>query len=187
MSQVPSQPELTELESALRALSPAPSRLDRDRLMFEAGARARRVPLLWPSAAAALALVVAGETTLLVSRPGPRVVERLVVIREPSTPAAAETRPVAAVPPTRDPVVSSVFDAGRSAPSEAILPGRWLTIADARRLQRRLLNPGLDGLTEPAGIAGPSGPTSGTPSRPASVGELRGLELDNLLNSGDPL
>ena len=62
--------------------------------MFEAGAcstagtpwRQRA----WPAAAAVLALALAGESWLLASGPAPRVVERLVVVREPSgTPSSS--------------------------------------------------------------------------------------------------
>jgi hypothetical protein len=186
MSQVPSEPEMTKLESALRALSPAPSRLDRDRLMFEAGALARgrtgRARWLWPSVAAALAITATAESMLLVSRPEPRVVERLVVVPEPAKPPAHEPEPTAAIR-TAAPALLHREDWGD--PSQAILPSRWETVADARHWQDRTLALGLDGLADPGRVAGSSGPTNGLPPRAASVGDLRRTELENLLNPGD--
>ena len=90
MSHVPSDPEVTAIESALRALVPSQSALDRDRLMFRAGQASARSRFLtrwaWPSIAATLAIVAAGEGALLATRPEPRVVERLVIVREPASP-----------------------------------------------------------------------------------------------------
>ena len=43
MSQRSSDSELNDIESALAGLVPVPSRLDRDRLMFQAGAASARV------------------------------------------------------------------------------------------------------------------------------------------------
>ena len=76
MSQEPSDPELTDIESALGQLVPVPSRLDRDRLMFDAGAAlvrpAPRRKWVWPSLAATLAVGLASESFVLAVRPGPR-------------------------------------------------------------------------------------------------------------------
>ena len=73
MSEIPSDSELSDIESLLRGLTPNPSALDRDRLMFQAGALSRsstRHPhWIWPSAAAVLSLVVIGESVFLASRP----------------------------------------------------------------------------------------------------------------------
>jgi hypothetical protein len=197
MSRVPGEPEMTDIESALRALAPVPSRLDRDRLMFEAGRLARgrtgRERWLWPSVAATLALVVAGESVVLASRPAPRVVERLVVIGEPSKATPSDMETVIAVAPS--PERSTPASAGGVAPnrfediwgdpSQAILPPRWETVADARRLQDRMLSLSFDRLAEPRRGRRSSGPANEPPSRPASVGELRRLELEKRLNPGD--
>jgi len=78
-----------ELEAAMGALRPAPAALDRDRLLFEAGAavgraRARRSVLAWRAAAALVA--VALGTSLLrreAARPGgPAVQERIVYVEK---------------------------------------------------------------------------------------------------------
>jgi hypothetical protein len=172
----------------LRALSPAPSRLDRDRLMFEAGALARgrtgRARWLWPSVAAMLALVVTGESMLLAFRPAPPAIERLVVIHEPAISPSPVTEPAAPIPTA---VLASPHREDWNDPSQAILPARWETVADARRFQALALALGLDGLAVPGRVAGSGGPANEPPSRPASVGELRRLELEKVLNPGDRL
>lgn len=101
--QIPSDPELTEIETALGALAPSKSRIDRDRLMFVAGKASSRSASqwAWPSIAAALMAVATGEGVALVSRPEPRVVERLVIVREPET---AELAPVTILSQEPEPV-----------------------------------------------------------------------------------
>jgi hypothetical protein len=188
---------MTEVESALRALSPAPSRLDRDRLMFKAGALARgqsgRLRWLWPSITAALAFIVAGESTMLVSRSAPRVIERLVIVNEPSPARAASTEPLVAVPSPPDRQAEALpgrLQANRFGevwgdPSQATLPARWETVADAHHLQERMLGFAFDQLDGPRRVPISSGPAKDPLPRPASVGELRRLEIEKLLNPGD--
>ena len=68
-------PAERELEEALRALSPTASTIDRDRLLFDAGAASvRDRSWRWGFVAAALAL---GLTLSVLWRQPPRVVERL--------------------------------------------------------------------------------------------------------------
>ena len=58
MPQIPPDPELKAIESALGELIPLSSRLDRDKLMFQAGAMSRPAASprrwVWPAIAAAL-------------------------------------------------------------------------------------------------------------------------------------
>lgn len=98
MSDEVREQELADLEAALRSLRPRASRLDRDRLMFLAGqvsardsasAWAMRFPRwLWPTVAAALAIVSVGLGWMLALR------------RQPSGPAEgfAVERPLPAPP-----------------------------------------------------------------------------------------
>ncbi len=177
MSHVPSDPEMTAIESALRALVPSRSGLDRDRLMFRAGQVSARSRLLtrwaWPSIAATLAIVAAGEGVLLASRPEPRVVERLVIVREPATPQAAQPEPLVILR-QNPPIPTS---------SEPSWPGE----SDSLRLRRQVLRFGLDGLPEPPhllsqAVEGPRPP--GVPSE--SPGLLRRYEYQKFLNLGGP-
>ena len=63
------------IQSALGALTPARSRIDRDRIMFQAGVlhakAAARQRWVWPSIAAILAVVALSESLALAVRPGP--------------------------------------------------------------------------------------------------------------------
>jgi hypothetical protein len=192
MSQVPEHPELEEVEAALRALVPGPSRLDRDRLMFEVGALSGRGTSwrhrAWPAAAAVLALALAGESWLMAVRPAPRVVERLVVVREPSgTPssgsvAAQFARPAAPLVPASGRLLSDRPDG----PSDADLSTRWVTVADSHRLHGNAPRFGLDGPPKPPRPdVNADGQTGSTGRSPASVGALRRLELEKWLDPGD--
>lgn len=194
MSQVPpeSGQELEEVEAALRALAPVPGRLDRDRLMFEAGAlSARGTPWrhrAWPSAAAVLALALAGESWLLAVRPATRVVERLVVVREPSAnPSSSSATPQPAPADTPPAPASGGLLTDRSDdPSDVGLFARWVTVADMHRRQGNRIRTDIEGRPEPSGRDGNGGGQSGsTGLSPSSVGALRRIELEKWLNPGD--
>jgi hypothetical protein len=75
-------PELKALEAALASLVPA-ERLDRHRLMFEAGRRAEasnraRRRWAWPALSTALAAMAATLAVMLAARPEPQVVVRTI-------------------------------------------------------------------------------------------------------------
>jgi hypothetical protein len=186
MSQNPNDPELNAIESALGGLIPVSSGLDRDRLMFQAGAlsrsRAERTRWTWPSVAAVLALVVIGESFLLAARPATRVVERLVVIREPSGPASSDS-PVTPPGPSPDPIVilSQTHD-----PSDAAPPSTWEAVSDYRRRQDLVLRFGLDAFPGPVRLSSQAGgPLDASEDGPMSAGALRRIELEKLNPSGD--
>ena len=197
MSQIPNDPELKVMESALGGLIPVPSRLDRDRLMFQAGAISRRggyrTRWAWPSIASVLAVIVVCESLYLAARPGPRVVERLVVVREPagSSLTSSAPSPTAPVPdrgtPSPAPVVllSQAVDPSPE-PSDALLLSNWQTVSDYRRLENLVLRFGLDALPEPARRLSEPGTSLDPLERsPASAGAMRRIELEKLLNLGD--
>jgi len=76
------------LAAALARLAPAPAALDRDRLMFQAGAASRRaVVRLWQATAGFLAAI--GFVAGMYFRP-PLVIERVV----PAAPPSGLTTPV---------------------------------------------------------------------------------------------
>ncbi len=178
MSHVPSDPEVTDIESALRALVPSRSELDRDRLMFRAGQVSARSRILtrwaWPSIAATLAMVAAGEGMLLAHRPVPRVVERLVIVREPATPTASQP----------DPVV--ILRENPPSPSPESEPSRPMA-SDALRLRRQVLRFGIDGLPEPPHLISQAAEGVGPPGATSeSNGLLRRSEYQKFLNPGGP-
>ena len=178
MSHVPSDPELTAIESALKALSPSRSHLDRDRLMFRAGqvsARSRSLTRwAWPSIAATLAIVALSEGVLLATRPGPRVVDRLVIVREPPSPSAS--RPESVVILRENPPIPP-SDSGPS----------WPASSDSLRLRRQVLRFGLDGLPEPPPLLTHSGESPRPTGRDSeSAGVLRRYEYPKFLNPGGP-
>jgi hypothetical protein len=186
MSEIPIDPELNAIASALGDLSPVPSRIDRDRLMFEAGAlsrgRTRSNRWIWPSVAAALAMALTGESLFLASRPATRVVERVVVVREPSGSAPSPSK---SPPPTSslEPVVilSQVDVRSLTTP-----PSSWESVSDYRRRQALVLRFGLDNFPEPIRLSSQSGgPTDASEDGPISAGALRRIELEKLSHSGD--
>lgn len=181
MSKDPSDPELTALESALRDLIPARSRLDRDRLMFEAGrasvepSTSSRGRWAWPSLAASLAVVAITEGAVLASRPAPRVVERVVIVKE---------KP--ALPAEEGPPVVILSQAPPPAPSRGAEPS-WPSESASLGLRRQVLRFGVEGLPELPPLLTHSGDLS-TPSvaLPESSAASRRLEYQDVLNSGDP-
>lgn len=97
----PIRPDLKPIESALAILVPQPVRLDRDRLLYEAGrlagrsGRSNRRRFVWPAIAAALAAML---VVSLVARPEPRIVERIVRVPV-EAPSPVARAPVSDVPP----------------------------------------------------------------------------------------
>ena len=91
--------DLAAVEAVLSSLSPAPSGLDRDGLMYLAGrasagksspsARRRRADWLWPCTTAAMVLVAVTFATMWLARGGPEVVTHVVYV-ESDRPAKAQ-------------------------------------------------------------------------------------------------
>jgi hypothetical protein len=169
MSEVPPDPELRAIESALKGLVPLPSRLDRDRSMYQAGqilAKPRSLShWVWPSVAASLALVALSEAAMLAVRREPRVVERVVIVREP----AAQPAPVVIL--SQAPSASS-SEAGHS----------WGSESESVQLHRNALQFGLDGLPEPPPLL----TRSGVGGAPAPQETLRRFDYPKALDPGGP-
>ena len=165
---VPSDPELNEVAAALGSLVLARSRLDRDRVMFRAGQASRPTPRgrrFWPAAAACLGLIASAEAALLAYRPGPRVVERIVVVREPAAPIP-ESGAVDRVPDPF-PVLAGIDPSlGRSA---------------RERMAGQVLRYGLDGLP-----ASPKGRWAGAETSPLPSRQSLHEQLRQALDHGDP-
>ena len=183
MSQRSSDPELTDIESALAGLVPVPSRLDRDQLMFKAGvASARSAPhrrWVWPSVAAAFAIGLISESLVMAIRPGPRVIERIVVVREPAhaAPASAPSNTATLRPtPTRD----SLNDARSS--EARFLAFSWPVTPEYPRIEDLVLRLGLDALPERVAplLSRSDGAVDSIDMKAQSAGQLRRLELEKL-------
>ena len=170
MSQVPPDAELTEIESALRGLAPAPSRLDRDRIMFQAGvqhARTRsRRAWVWPSIAASLAVVAFSESVILAVRPG----FREVVVRLPVN--VPESRPAEPEP---------VQILSQSSPAEGDESEPWIAGGEAMALRQQVLRLGVDGLPDPPPLLSQSEGSEPEPSAP-----LRRYDFDKVFKPGGP-
>jgi hypothetical protein len=114
-------PDLKAFEAALSGLIPAASRLDRDRLMYQAGAasaapatnhpaiRTSRHPMmLWPAATAALLVVALGLGTLVALR---RPEDRIVYVDRPAAKSNQGTSPALAVQfPRIEPAIPRALD-----------------------------------------------------------------------------
>ncbi len=134
-----------------------------------------------------------GESAALALRPGPGVVERVVVIREPAAPASAvaPAPKVANAEPASAPEHAPMLGGNPlepvwGDPSRAIWPSRWATVAEARLTSDLALALALDLPAEPAARPFPdASPTPSAPSPPASAGELRRQLWQKLLPPGD--
>jgi hypothetical protein len=141
-------PELTALEAALGSLAPLPGQIDRDRLMFRAGQQiARRPGWLWPSATIVLACFSVTLAAILVLRPAPAPVERIVYLPAPEQPPG---------PPAPD-VLASPAEAGLSSAEEMTSSG---PAGNYYQLQKQMLRWGLDGLPDPQPAPLPAPPVS---------------------------
>jgi hypothetical protein len=183
MSQVPPDPELKAIESALGELIPVSSRLDRDKLMFQAGAMSKpaaRGRFTWPAITAALSLALAGESLFLGSRPAPQVVERIVFMPVPA--------PTDAVVPAaqREPRPPGFANGDFGAPASLSVASSS-GASDYQRFQNLVIRFGFDAFPErPAVVSREDvgGISPGFGLKPA--GALRSLELERILKPGDP-
>jgi hypothetical protein len=167
---IPIDSELSAIEAALQSLLPAESRIDRDLVMFQAGQavvrRAAGKGRGWIVSTAVLGLFALTEAFLLASRPAPRVIERVVAVREAaSAPVEAPLPPAVAAAPTRE---------APGPPNVATALGRTAY----ERLLEQVLRYGLDGLPAPAATAWTSSEPKSAASRQSLQEELRrALEL----------
>lgn len=136
MSEERIDPDLAPFEAALRPLAPSPSTVDRDRLMFLAGQasaqRHRIVAWTWPGMAVAATLLAGVLGVMLVVRPEPSVVERIVYVALPQQ----DARPHA---PDEGPAATPPSLAGSPSPSAV----------EYLRLRRLVLARGIDAVPEP--------------------------------------
>jgi len=144
-------PAERELASTLAGLAPSAHRIDRDRLMFDAGRRAAsRVRWMWPGVSAALltALVVS-----LVRPREPQVVERIVHVTAPRPAVEKKAMPAPVWPDTEAGDPSDLF---------AYV-----------KLQKDVLAQGVDALPEPRYF------TTAHAGTPMSIGDFLGAEPEH--------
>ena len=147
---------LADLAAALAGLAPRPPNLDRDRLLFRAGQEsAARRGRLWPWAAGLLAAVAAGLGVLLVLRPDPQPLERVVYV--PVKEEAPHVQPVDMRPAA--PAVPADSDEGAADAAERARFGAF-------QLLRQALRWGLDGLPSVAPPRDATSPGKGPPPLP---------------------
>ncbi len=177
MSLVPPDPELNSIESALGRLVPARSRLDRDRLMFQAGVNSVRARThrswVWPAVAASLAVVVLSESVALAVRPGANI----VVVQQP-----ASGMKVPAIEP--EPVEILI----QTPPAPAAEPEPWtLSGGEMLGLRQQVLRFGLEGLPDvPPLLSQADGAAPAAGSNSETTGPLRRYELNKVLDLGGP-
>jgi hypothetical protein len=171
MSQIPTDPEIGPIETALGNLAPARSRIDRDRVMFQAGvlhanAESRR-RWVWPSIAATLAVVALSESVALAVRPGPQV----MVVQQPAPPP--ESGPIEPEPVQ---ILSQTLPT-RSERNELWAAGG----GEALALRRQVLRFGVDGLPNPPALLSQSDGAA-----PESPSPLRRYEFNKVFELGGP-
>lgn len=162
-------PELKTIEEALGALTPVRGQLDRDRVMFRAGQASLGARTsgrgVWRAVAASCAIVALGEGALLVHRPAPTVIEKIVIVRDPVAPPSALADAKAPMPRV-------------TVPDDAPLS---LGRTEYERLAGLVLRYGLDGLPAPP----PSVWVDSEPW-PAPSRQLLREQFRKALDSGDP-
>jgi hypothetical protein len=94
VSSLNSDPRREGIEGQLARLQPLPGGLNRDELLFRAGqVSVRRRAWFWPAASASMTAVAAVLAVMLLVRPEPRPVERIVVVERPAPPAPETPSP----------------------------------------------------------------------------------------------
>ncbi len=159
----PIRPDLKPIESALAILVPQPARLDRDRLLYEAGrlagrsGRSNRRRFVWPAIAAALAAML---VVSLVARPEPRIVERIVRVPV-EAPSPVARAPESDVPPGPAVAVAVVRQhEPQAAPQPAM---DWPGEMPYSRLRDLVLASGVDAWRAPTPQTGTARPSTQEP------------------------
>jgi hypothetical protein len=156
---------LTGIEAALAGLTPMPGRIDRDRLMFQAGQTVARPGWMWPTVSGVLSVATLTLLVAVARAPKTRVVERLVYV---SRPAPAQPARKDSSAPTLEQATESI-----SAVRMDELPNRNPRIA----LEEQIMRWGLESLPDVA----PSVPSE----PPLSVRDM--LDADVKKNTPSPL
>lgn len=153
-------PDLSRMEAALAGLTPVPARVDRDRLMFQAGQAGARNSPAWPIVSGILGVATAALVIVVLAYPRTRVVERVVYVSPPPAPTSPEQAPVAKLPTAQPPAIAAWFERSDDLPYRN----------PYEALEEQLLRWGLDGLPDV---------TPGVPSEPpVTVDSLLGVPAE---------
>jgi hypothetical protein len=171
MSQVPSDPELGPIESALAKLQPACRPLDRDRIMFLAGALHAKEEFrrrwVWPAIAATLGAIAISESVALAVRPG----SQMVAVQRP-----------APAPDGHPDLPEPVQILSQSAPSRSERDSLWPAGGgEALAIRRQVLRFGIEGLPDLPPLLSQS---DGSVTGPATP--LRRYEFEKVIKLGGP-
>ncbi len=143
MSEQARDPALNALESKLTSLTPLPSALDRDYLLYHAGrASVRGAGWFWRAATGFLLLVTAGLSFVLLHRPVPRI-DPVVVERVVYVPAAPT------LPPTTSPSDHVNPPSAHLSAFDAIDEDREKEQSDNVRIRQQVFRFGVDSLPTP--------------------------------------
>ena len=133
--------ELAAFQAALERLAPTPDGINIARLLFRAGQlSAPRRSWAWPCAAAASMMLAVALGSVLMLRPGPQPVERIVTVYVP-----AATQP----PPQTQPSILSTGETPVPPPLPSISEGTEGREGDYFQLRRQVLAYGVDALPPP--------------------------------------
>jgi hypothetical protein len=154
-------PALSALESKLTSLTPLPSGMDRDYVLYHAGrASARGAGWFWPSATGFLFVVTVALSFALLYRPvqpiDPVIQERTVYLPAPTPPVSGMTNP---------------SDSYYSAP-DASADGHERELGDSVRLREQIIRFGVESL--------PSSRANTVAEKPLPMDPLMGLPAATL-------
>jgi hypothetical protein len=142
MSEPANNTELTAFQTALERLTPTPDGIDIARLLFRAGQlSAPQRSWAWPCATAASMLLAVALGSVLLLRPAPQPVERIVTVYVPAAPQQQQQAEPSAPSTGETPVPPP--------PSFPVSEGREGGDGDYLQLRRLVLAHGLDALPPP--------------------------------------
>jgi hypothetical protein len=147
---------LTDLESALKGLTPAPAALDRDRLMFRAGESSQvGRGFLWKCTAGMFAAASLVLVLILALRPPAQ--ERIVYVERPGPPPQQSPAPKNQKPPPS------------SEATPAVAPDSDVPALAYYRLQQQVTRFGVEGLPP---VSDPGAPTNEPPITVDRMGKM---------------
>ena len=144
----PSKPTLGDLEKLLAALPPRPAGLSRDHLLYRAGQVSMRTSWAWPFAAVVMSVATGCLAMVVVLRPLPEPVVRIVHIHVPAA------QPEVPAPPSSEPLE-------QPAPAQTLTRDTSPPALSYWRMQQQALRFGVEGLPTSMDSDDPPAPPRG--------------------------